>query len=253
MNYINNRVSIVMPTYNVSTFLEETVKSVIQQSYSNWELVIVDDCSVDDTPNLIQELALSDDRIRYELSPENQGAGITRNKALSMATGQYIAFLDSDDLWHPEKLTKQLSFMAEHGAAICHTSYEYIDEKGTKVAGRVQVSQCVDLISNLKNTEIGTSTAMIDRARVEEPFSFKPLRARQDLRLWIDLLGSGHNSYGLNQVLVKYRVRGGSVSSNKLKMLFVTFKVYLGISQLTLSARLTSYISYVINAIRKRT
>ncbi|CAE6880862.1 glycosyltransferase family 2 protein [Vibrio alginolyticus] len=253
MNYVKEKVSIVMPTYNVSEFLEETVNSVINQSYSNWELIVVDDCSNDDTPELIKKLAEVDSRIRYYLSSKNQGAGITRNKALSLATGQYIAFLDSDDLWYADKLSQQLSFMAEHNAPICHTSYEYIDEKGACFSGRVQASHSVDLLSNLKNTEIGTSTAIIDRAIVVEPIAFKPLRARQDLRLWIDLLGNGHKSFGLNRVLVKYRVRGGSVSSNKLKMLVVTFRVYLGISQLSISSRLTSYISYVINAIKKRT
>lgn len=253
MKYEKNKVSIVMPTFNVSVFLEDTVKSVLQQSYSNWELIIVDDSSSDDTPDLIKRMAEMEPRIRYELSSENQGAGVTRNKALSLATGQYIAFLDSDDLWHEDKLLQQLAFMAAHNAPICHTSYEYIDEKGCNISGEVQVRESVDLISNLKNTEIGTSTAIIDRTKVVEPFEFKPLRARQDLRLWIDLLGNGHKSYGLNQVLVKYRVRGGSVSSNKFKMLAITLKVYLSVSQLSLRERVTSYCSYVINAIKKRT
>ncbi|MEZ9158459.1 glycosyltransferase family 2 protein [Vibrio lentus] len=253
MNYVEKKVSIIMPTHNVSVFLEDTIQSVMRQTYSNWELIIVDDASNDDTPHLIKRIANTDPRITYVLSIINQGAGISRNKALSLANGQYIAFLDSDDLWEPEKLSQQISFMTEHNAPICHTSYQYVDENSESTFGHVQVSLCVDLMSNLKNTEIGTSTAIIDRAVVVEPFSFKSLRARQDLQLWIDLLSKGYKSFGLNQTLVKYRVRGGSVSSNKFKMLVVTFKVYMGISQLSFKARLTSYILYVVNAIKKRT
>lgn len=245
-------VSIIMPTYNVGALVIETVSTVIEQSYTNWELLVVDDCSTDNTRELLANLAKQDPRIKCLFSEKNVGAGGSRNIGLSKAQGKYIAFLDSDDLWLPDKLESQIAFMKENSAPICHTSFSFIDENGHPRKGAVHVSPLVKLEDNLKNTEIGTSTAMIDRTIVGSDFRFSHLRARQDLKLWIELLGKGFTSYGLEKVLVKYRVRSGSVSSNKWKMLYVTFKVYMSTRQLSFTKRVYCYLNYVANAIKKR-
>lgn len=247
-----NLVSIVMPTYNSGEVVQETIKTVLAQTYSNWELIIIDDCSVDNTRSILEELALKDRRIRCFFSKQNNGAGVSRNIGLDNASGRYIAFLDSDDLWVQDKLELQINFMNRNKAPICHTSFSFIDESGCNRKGFVHVSHCLRLEDNLKRTEIGTSTAVIDRKLVTEKFRFSSIRARQDLKLWIDLLSLDYVSFGLRKELVKYRVRSGSVSSNKLKMLYVTFKVYMGVEKLSILKRFYCYLAYVLNAIRKR-
>ncbi|EGQ8295098.1 glycosyltransferase [Vibrio parahaemolyticus] len=247
-----DKVSIVVPTYNVERLIGFTIDSVINQSYKNWELLLVDDCSSDNTKELLQKYAQKDNRIKCHFSSENLGAGGARNVGLSIATGRFIAFLDSDDLWSPNKLERQISFMKLNNAPISHTSFSFIDENGQERRGKVDVSSQVGLLDNLKRTEIATSTAVIDRCLVKDEFRFSLLRARQDLKLWIYLLGMGYNSFGLDENLVHYRVRKDSVSSNKWKMLYLTFKVYMSIEQLPVSQRFYCYINYVFNAIKKR-
>jgi len=241
-----------MPTYNVDEFVAETINSVINQSYLDWELLIVDDCSKDNTREVLAELASKDTRIQVFFSSENNGAGISRNMCIEKATGRFIAFLDSDDLWEKDKLKLQIEHMISINAPVSHTSFKFISDDGSKRKGGVRVSKCVGLISLLKNTEIGTSTAIIDTQLVREEFRFTPIRARQDLRLWIDLLSLGYKSYGLEVPLAKYRVRPNSVSSNKLKMLIITFNVYIRVKALPLYKRVYCYLFYVVNAVKKR-
>lgn len=242
-----------MPAFNVGKYISNTIASVLEQKYENWELIIVDDCSTDNTRDVIKRFAKKDDRIVFIFSNENSGAGISRNMGIEIANGRFLAFLDADDMWLTNKLSRQVEFMLENNSPISHTSYNYVDGKGCKVSGGVIVSPIVGLLGNLKNTEIGTSTAVIDRYLVKGSIKFEALRARQDLLLWIDLLGRGYYSHGLPSALVNYRIRAGSVSSNKVKMLLVTFKVYMGIKSLSIPERLTCYISYVFNAVKKRT
>ncbi|MCC3799628.1 glycosyltransferase family 2 protein [Vibrio parahaemolyticus] len=249
---MESKVSIIMPTYNVSAFVQETIDSVKAQSYTNWELIVIDDCSSDNTFDILERIADSDARITVLSNDFNSGAGEARNKGICASKGQYIAFLDSDDLWMPDKLLKQICFMSENNAAISHTSYSFFDEFGLKRKGYVRVSRVVDLVDNLKKTEIGTSTAVIDTAIVGRNFRFSPMRARQDIKLWIELLGKGYLSHGLDEPLVNYRVRKGSVSSNKIKMLYLTLNVYMSVKTLPFFTRLLCYFSYVSNAIRKR-
>lgn len=245
-------VSIVVPTYNVGDVVSETIQSVLSQTYENWELILVDDASTDNTVSVLNTFCLKDPRITVLNNTINSGPGVSRNVGIERAQGQYLAFLDSDDLWLEDKLSKQIDFMKSNHAGISHTSFSFIDSNGLDRKGRVDVSRHVTLEDNLKRTEIGTSTALIDREIVKKTICFSSMRARQDLKLWIQLLGAGYSSLGLNVPLVKYRVRSGSVSSNKVKMLYVTFKVYLSICQLSLPKRIFYYFCYVVNAIKKR-
>lgn len=252
MKFEKGLVSIITPTYNSKDYIMDSVVSVINQTYSKWELIIVDDCSIDGTRDVLENIKHMDSRIKVIYSDVNSGPGVSRNIGLNNSTGQYIAFLDSDDIWSSTKLSSQIDYLCEKEAAICHTSFSFIDENGNARKGRVNVSEVADLETNLRRTEIGTSTAIIDRYIVSEVFYFPSMRARQDLKLWIYLLGLGYKSVGLDKSLVSYRVRSGSVSSNKFKMLYVTLKVYLSIKELTFLKRISCYISYVKNAIRKR-
>lgn len=252
MKFEKGLVSIITPTYNSKNYIMDSVISVINQTYSHWELIIVDDYSIDGTRDILQDIKDMDPRIKVIYSDVNSGSGVSRNIGLSNSIGQYVAFLDSDDIWSSTKLSSQIDYLDEKGAAMCHTSFSFIDENGNGRKGRVVVSEIVDLETNLRRTEIGTSTAIIDRNVVREEFFFPSMRARQDLKLWIYLLGLGYKSVGLDKSLVSYRIRNDSVSSNKFKMLYLTFKVYLSVKELAFSKRIFCYISYVKNAIIKR-
>ncbi|MDO6610117.1 glycosyltransferase [Shewanella sp. 1_MG-2023] len=248
----NSKVSIIMPTYNVGNIVQETIESVLSQTYKDWELIIVDDASTDNTVNILINICATDPRIILVLSEVNKGAGASRNIGLDTAKGRFIAFLDSDDIWESTKLETQIDYMISIRAPICHTSFSFINELGDKRPGRVKANKIVDLEHNLKHTEIGTSTAMIDLDLVKHRVRFSHIRARQDLKLWIELLGCGYLSHGIDIPLVKYRVRNGSVSSNKIKMLWVTFQVYMSVTSISVPKRLFCYSSYVFNAIKKR-
>ncbi|ABV86738.1 glycosyltransferase family 2 protein [Shewanella pealeana] len=244
-------ISIVMPLFNVEKYVEESIDSVVNQSYSNWELLLVDDCSTDDTCKIIESKFSTDSRIKLFHNEMNSGAGVSRNVGLANSSGIYIAFLDSDDLWCDNKLKLQVSFMLNNKAAISHTSYSFINELGIDIPGRVTASKVLDLDSYMRTTEIGMSTSLICRTTVGD-FTFDSMRTRQDTKLWLTLLGRGFVSKGLNEQLVKYRARDGQISKNKLAAARTTLKVYLSVKEISVARRLLNFSYYCINATLKR-
>lgn len=245
-------VSIIVPTYNVEDFIVESINSVIFQEFTDWEVIVIDDGSNDLTKQILLDNFASNPKIRLYFNERNLGSGYCRNFGIENSLGRFIAFLDADDIWHKSKLSYQLSFMKLRKASISHTSYSYIDTHGNILSAKSRVSSSVALLDNLRRTEIGTSTAIIDTSIVGRDFRFSSLRARQDLVLWYDLMKLGHSSLGLDKALVMYRVRPGSISSNKFNMLWVTFLVYINFTDLNLYTRFSCYLSYVFNAINKR-
>lgn len=244
-------VSIITPSYNSSKFIEDTINSVISQTYGYWELIIVDDCSKDNSVSIIKKYIEKDCRIKLIQNKENKGAAETRNEALKIAKGSFIAFLDSDDLWLPKKIEEQLSFMKKNNYPISFTDYELIDEDGYFLGKVVRTVSSIDYKGYLKNTIIGMSTAMIDTNMIE-PFKFVNIRTRQDTYLWITLLKRGHNAYGLNTVLANYRVRKDSISANKLKAARRVWYLYYNLEKLGLVRSAYYFMNYVFNAIKKR-
>lgn len=240
-----------MPVYNSRKYVHESIQSVIDQTFIAWELIVVDDCSTDDTYSYLLTEYSSNMKIRVLKNKVNSGAGVTRNLGLDNARGQMIAFIDADDLWLPKKLEKQLSFMSENSSSIVHTGYSFINEFGDKIPGRVDVSKYVDLRSYMRNTEIGMSTSLVDKSVVGE-FRLHTMRTRQDTRLWLDLLSSGHIANGLNEDLVLYRVRKGQISGNKILIACRTLKVYLSVTNIPLAERLFNYCYYAFNGVIKR-
>ncbi|SHG75097.1 teichuronic acid biosynthesis glycosyltransferase TuaG [Marinomonas polaris DSM 16579] len=244
-------VSIVMPTYNSESFVLDSIQSVIDQTYTNWELIIVDDCSIDNTYALVESKFLEDERIKLYKNDINSGAGITRNKGLRNTSGDFIAFLDSDDIWASNKLSIQMEILIRENLDIIHTNYLFIDECGKRINGKVNVSSLVDLNSYMKNTEIGMSTAIINVRNVGV-FSFDEMRTRQDTKLWISLLSQGYKSKGIDQDLVFYRVRSGQISKNKFSVALKTLKLYLNVKEIPLYKRIYNFIYYAINGVLKR-
>lgn len=244
-------VSIILPVYNSIGFIENTISSVINQSYLDWELIIIDDCSDDGTYEFLINRYSVNKNIKIYKNDTNSGAGFTRNTGLKYAQAKLIAFIDADDLWHPEKLSKQIDYMFSNNSAIVHTSYNFIDESGLPLSGAVNVSKEVNLNSYMRNTEIGMSTSLINKEVVGE-FMFHHMRTRQDTYLWLELLSKKFVANGLDNVLVSYRIRKGQISGNKFIIAFRTFKLYLSFKNIPLTVRLVNFCFYAFNGILKR-
>lgn len=212
----NGLVSIIMPSYNTAGFIKETVESVLAQSYSDWELIIVDDCSTDNTDEIVGQY-LSDNRIRYIKNDKNSGAAVSRNRALREAKGKWIAFLDSDDLWEPEKLEKQIDFMSENGYHFSYTNYVEIDEKscpnGKKVTGPKRITK-----TGMYNyCWMGCLTVMYD-AEAVGLIQIADIKKNNDYAMWLKVCKKA-KCYLLDENLAKYRKREGSISNHSYKAL----------------------------------
>ena len=249
---MNSLVSIVTPSYNSKPFIKETIDSVLSQTYQNWEMIIVDDSSEDDSVAYIENLIKNEDRITLITLNKNNGAAMARNRALEVAKGRYIAFLDSDDVWLPKKLEVQLEVMQSKKIAISFTSYSTIDENSNENDHIIYAVESLTLVQYLKNTIIGFSTSMIDRELIKEEIKFLDIRIRQDTNLWITLLKNGYKAYGINQVFVKYRIHSNSISANKVKAAKGVWNLYFHIHQFGLIKSLYYFSFYAFNAIRKR-
>lgn len=216
-NFFDNKtVSVIIPVYNSGKYIDKTIDSVLNQSYEQIEIVLVDDCSSDNSKQIIENYTKKYTNIIFQQLEENSGAAIARNKAIELANGRYIAFLDSDDLWYPSKVERQLELMKRKNAAICFTAIEMIDENGELIKGKRNVVEMVNYNFLLKNTMLATSTIVIDRS-ITGNFKMPLIRSGQDYATWLLLMRDGIDAYGINEVLVKYRKGRNSLSSNKVK------------------------------------
>lgn len=242
-------VSIITPSYNCESHISETIESVILQSYQNWEMLIVDDCSVDESRSRILEFTKKENRIKLIQLSENGGAAVARNKAIELATGRYIAFLDSDDKWKPKKLEKQIAFMQKTGIAFSYTAYDVIDEEGTKMTEFIPPKSLTyhDL---LKTCSIGCLTAVYDTQQLGKVYM--PLfRKRQDYGLWLDILKKTPEARGILEPLAEYRIRKDSISSNKINAAKYQWSIYRDLERLNFLKTLYYFIHYTINGMRK--
>lgn len=226
------RFSIITPSYNSSKFFFETISSVYAQTFSDWEMIVVDDCSSDNSVEIIQGFVTQDSRIKLIQLQKNSGAAVARNKAIEVAKGRYIAFLDSDDLWLPGKLEKQLAFMQSNNVPFSYTAYDKVDENG-RVFGHIGVPERVSYSDLLKTCSIGCLTAMYDTeyfGKVYMPINTK----REDFATWLQLLKKVDYAYGLNETLAQYRVYQNQTSAKKVKMAKENWHLYREIEGLNL-------------------
>lgn len=214
--YVKGRVSVITPIYNAEKYLEKTLASVFAQTYKNIEIVLVDDCSKDKSAQIIARLKMQHPEIIYFLQPQNMGAGAARNKALELASGQYVAFLDSDDLWLPEKTERQLNLMKKKNSPFSYAAIEMIDEDGRIIKGKRNIKETCNYKYLLHNTIIATSSVIIDRSILGD-FRMPLRRGGQDYATWLSLLREGAVACGINETLVCYRMGHKSLSSNKFK------------------------------------
>ena len=209
-------VSIVVPVYNAERFLPETIELVQKQTYRDWELILVDDCSSDNGAAIVRQYAKDDTRIRLIQQEVNAGAARSRNLGISQANGRYLCFLDADDIWTSQKLEKELAYMKEKKAAFVFTGYEFADAKGEGLGKIVHVPETISYEQALKNTTIFTSTVMIDRGKIADTDIYMPQIASEDTATWWHILKKYQIGYGLDENLVRYRRTEGTLSSNKL-------------------------------------
>ena len=224
-------VSIIMPTYNCAKFIGKTIDTILEQTYTNWELIIVDDCSKDNTEQVVQEY-LKDGRIKYNKLESNQGAAVARTTAMKLATGNYMAFLDSDDLWKKDKLEKQLEFMEQNNYNFTCTAYEQIDEDGNKLNKVIKTKKKADYNRILLDCPVGNSTVMYNVDALGK-FEVPNIRKRNDDALWLQILKKEKYIYGMEDVLMEYRVRSNSISSNKLDLIKYHWYLYREIEHLS--------------------
>ena len=243
-------VSVIMPAYNAERYIEEAIRSVQAQTMEKWELVVVDDRSTDGTAGLIRNLADQDSRIRPIFSQINRGAAGSRNLALDMCQGQYVAFLDADDLWYPQKLEKQLEKAANTGADIIYCSYALFDGSGKKCHADFSVEEQTTLERMLVRSVMSCSTVLL-RASAIRANRFPTNLYHEDYAFWLDLLRSGFTAVGVTEVLASYRVVNGSRSFNKLKSAQNRWRIYRDYLKLPLIPRAKAMVGYAINGLKK--
>jgi len=218
-------VSVIMPAYNSAKFIAESIQSVINQTHQNWELLIIDDASEDATLNIIETLQLEDSRIKHCKNSINEGAGISRNKAIRAAKGNFIAFLDADDLWLPEKLEIQLEFMFSKDLDMTYSSYYLIDEAGKFLDKKVQALPTLTYKKLLKSNYVGNLTGIYSVDKLGKIYS-PILRKRQDWALWLSVMQKIGATKGILKPLAKYRIRENSISNNKTGLLKYNYLIY---------------------------
>ena len=238
-----------MPAYNAASYIISAMQSVLDQTYRNWELLIVDDASTDDTLNLVSEIARNEARIKVFPQLKNGGVSVARNLALKNAAGDYIAFLDSDDLWDQEKLEKQLNFMQSSGCQICYTPYRRIDEDG-RALGTVQPPEKVTYSDLLRSNFIGNLTGIYHAKSLGKQYltDFR----HEDYIAWLNLVKKAGQACAVNEVLASYRVYSGSTSGNKLRTIGWQWLIYRKSQSLGLLESTWLMVCYGVYAIMKR-
>ena len=218
-------VSIITPTFNSELFIKDTFASITSQTYTNWEWIVVDDSSSDGTFTILEHFKLLDDRVKLFQNETNMGAAVSRNKAIEKASGRFIAFLDSDDLWSNDKLEKQISFMNETKIAFSYSAYSIIDETGKDTKKIIDPPNKLDYPTLLKENQIGCLTAIYDQEILGK--CYMPLiRKRQDYGLWLSVLKKTPYAYKVPGVLAVYRIRNESVSSSKINLLQYNYRLF---------------------------
>ena len=218
-------VSVITPSYNSAKYIAETIRSVQQQTWRQWEMIIVDDCSTDDTIEVIQQFATEDPRIKLHLLQTNSGTGAAREFATKMAEGQFIAFLDSDDIWKPEKLAVQLEFMEEHKLPFTFSFYDCIDEDGNALGKTIKAPIILTYNQLTWSNWVGNLTAIYNVGYFGK-IEISNIRKRQDWMLWLTIVKKIGFAKPVPQSLALYRIRTASVSSSKVMLLKHNYNVY---------------------------
>lgn len=244
-------VSIIMPAFNSARFISDAIESVVFQTYTNWELLIVDDHSSDETTKVVEQYVHKDGRIKLTSNRTNLGSAKSRNKALAMARGRFLAFLDSDDRWRSDKLHLQLHFMQQSRCGFSFTAYQIVNEQAVP-SGQIVDMNCPDRVSYRdmlnKRATLGCSTVVIDKDKTGD-LVMPDLRTGQDYALWLKLLRSGHEAFRLDRVLTDYRITPNSISRNKFKKARRQWQIYRSVEGLGMIASISHFANYAWRAV----
>ena len=243
------KISIIVPMYNAEKFIGKTIESVLAQTYQNWEMLIMNDVSTDNSLAIVSVYAKKDERIKIVNTEKNVGVVKGRNFLIDLASGKYIAFLDADDYWHNEKLEKQIKFMKEKNASISCTEYTRIKENEEKI-NDVIIKEEISYNDMLKNNYLGCLTVMYDAEKIGKRY-FKELEKNEDYVLWLEIVKDVNTIYGLKENLAYYRVLDNSRSSNKVKTAKVRWEIYRKIEKLSLLKSIYYFLHYAIRAVLK--
>lgn len=242
-------VSIIVPSYNSSRFIAQTIESVLNQTYLNWEMLIIDDYSPDNANNIIEKYIKKDERIKLIKLERNSGPAIARNRGIELAKGKYIAFLDSDDIWLPEKLEKQIKFMKDNNLSVTCSSYYTIDENNKNINTRI-VKEFFSYAIMLKSNCIGNLTGIYDCEKLGKIYMDDV--GHEDYTLWLKVMKKAKNTRAIIEPLAKYRILNNSISANKLKVLKWQWNIYRNIVRLGIFQSTYYFIYYIYYALKKR-
>lgn len=250
---MQDKVSVITPSWNSEKYIEKTIRSVQSQTYQNWEMIIVDDDSADHTVEIVKAISEEDSRIRIITQKVNEGAAKARNRAMELATGRYIAYLDADDIWKPQKLEIQVKFMKEKECGFSCTSYEVIDDSGKCLQKYIHMLPKVDYVGFLTHNLLQTVGIMVDTDIIDKKYLVMPdIRRRQDAATWLQILKAGYDCYGLNEILAEYRRTTGSLSSKKVEAVKGVWNLYRKIEKLSFPFSCYCFIRYALLAVWKR-
>ncbi len=246
-------VSIIVPVYNAANYIENTIKMVCEQTYKDWELILVDDASRDGSTDVIENFIRNQGkRIRLIRKKTNQGAAEARNTGIDQSSGRFIAFLDADDVWMPDKLEKQVAYMEKTGAAFCFHAYEFGDEQANPTGKIVHVPKTLNFKQALSRTIIFTTTVMFDTEKIDMEIIHMPSVPSEDTATWWRILKSGYVAYGLDENLAIYRRPAKSLSSNKFVALYRIWFLYRNIADLSVAQSLFYFGGWAVRATFRR-
>lgn len=218
-------VSIVMPAYNCEKYVVEAINSILAQTYRNWELLVLDDGSKDNTLRIIEDFSQNDSRIKALPNGKNMGVSATRNRGIELASGEWIAFLDSDDMWKPEKLEKQFEIVEKEAAEFLFTGSSYINEEGEPYKGIFEVPEKITY-KKLRNQNVISCSSVLVKKKYFEHIKMEKDEMHEDYAVWLRILKLGITAYGVNEPLLIYRISRNSKSGNKMKTVKMTYKVF---------------------------
>lgn len=248
-NSADDLVSIITPAFRAAALVGDTIQSAIAQTYPNWEMLIVDDCSPDNTAETVLQWAERDSRVKLIRHEKNGGPAAARNTAIAAAGGRWIAFLDSDDLWLPEKLERTLAHAKAHSSPLTFTGFRRMSFDGGTVGRNIGVPATLTYRQLLRNTVIATSTVVVDRAQVERIVMKKTYY--DDFACWLEILKPGRVAHGLDEDLMRYRIVHNSVSRNKRRSASHVWKNYRDVEKLSAPASLWYFANYAVNGFLK--
>jgi len=248
----NRLVSIVVPVYQAGKYLEETILSVLSQTYKEWELLLVDDCSSDDSVRIMEKYATQYPNIRVIKQEKNKGAAAARNRGIDEMQGRFLSFLDADDIWLSQKLEKEIEYMERLGAAFVFCGYEFADEYAQGTGKIVHVPDTLHYEQALKNTTIFTTTVLFDTTRIPKGLLHMPYVKSEDTATWWQILRAGYTAYGLDENLVLYRRLPSTLSSNKWEAIKRIWYLYRKVEKLPFFSSTYNFVFYAVRAVLRR-